>query len=598
MRLEKMVIANFRSIVEPLEIEFRSNYMTIVGPNNVGKSNVIRAIELFFRDTVDGMTFEASRDMASHVYEQPMRRAPTLITATVSLDPDNDVFILGKLQDLCHMFGVTPLDDHLIRIELNYYRKNTKRYVLYFEKRGVSSHTYIGEGIKKQSKDIKRNDEVKVFVDRVLGGFGLFHMPAMKNIGQIVDEWLIPEIKQVIFQGWAVGRKRAVLIADRRVAFNEIRSDLKQIIDESAEEIAGWMKIGFPELTDFNFEMPHDELEAFLGTLGIVITDYAETQITEKGAGLQNSSLIYLLYFIAKRFRPRNQFERKYFIWAMEEPESFLHSGKQREIVEELQKYSDVAQIIATTHSPLMLNRKDKDANILLKYQKLDDGVYTTAISDDINHRDLWKPYRDALGLSLADSLFFGTYNIVVEGTEDRYLLEEVNRLMQERGQHVTLDPVTTTIIPAGGASEIKKYLVLFRSVAEDGHIVGMFDNDGEGREQSRRLGDGFKEGVDYLLLGKLDDLDTEIEDLADPEVLYQIVNDYMDQGRPLSIGTETYLRTGRNRFKFDKHQKMTVAKEIMARSTYEQLERYRQLIIQLSGMLKAGQLPLPWIWQ
>jgi len=306
---------------------------------------------------------------------------------------------------------------------------------------------------------------------------------------------------------------------------------------------------------------------------------------------------MYLLYFVATNYRSQNQFDRRYFVWAIEEPESFLHSGKQRDIVQELQRYSSVAQIVVTTHSPLMLNTSDIKSNVLLEYREKDDGTLTTCLSEDVNHRDLWKPYRDALGLSLADNLFFGDYNIVVEGPTDKYLIEEVNQIMQEHGEPHCLDMGTTKIIPAHGAGEIKKFLVLFRSIADRGHIIGLYDNDAQGRDKAGRLGSDFIEGRDYMLLQKVNDMDTEILDLAHASVLRDIVQHYRDMDIQLIQGTRRHRTSGRSRFIFHESQKTTVAKEIIHRSSYRQLIKYRRLVSTLSNTLAKGQLPLPLIW-
>jgi predicted ATP-dependent endonuclease of OLD family len=595
MRLERIQIQNFRSIVDPIDIDFHSNYVAIVGPNNVGKSNIIKALELFLRDTVDNLPFDAARDLPLSLYE--INRGQTIITGTISIDPSRDSFLAGKLRQLAEADNQEPREDNTVRIQMNYYRTNSKRYYVFFKQGYASSHTYIGQGIKSLNKGITGEDDVKAFVNLVRSWFGFFHLPAIRDVDQIAKEWIIPEIKRVIFQSWAVGRTRGVLVRQRRQDFERMRTELQQMIDESATQITEWLRTAFPEVIKFDFEMPYDELEAFLGTLGINITDHVNTEISQKGSGVQNTLLMYLLYFVATKYRSQNQFARRYFIWAIEEPESFLHSGKQRDIVQELQEYSKVAQIVVTTHSPLMLNTADIKSNVLLKYREKADGSLTTCISEDVNHRDLWKPYRDALGLSLADNLFFGQYNIVVEGHTDKYLIEEVNRIMQEHGERHSLDMATTKIISADSASEIKKFLVLFRGIAQRGHIVGLYDNDGEGRDKARRLGAYFIEGRDYMLLEKVNDMNTEILDLAHSSVLQDIVQHYSERNIQLISGTERHQTSGRSRFIFREDQKMTVAKEIIDRSTYRQLLKYRRLVSTLSNILAKGQLPLPLVW-
>lgn len=49
MKLKRIDIKRFRSINDlKLEIDLNNNFISICGPNNVGKTNVLRALNLFF----------------------------------------------------------------------------------------------------------------------------------------------------------------------------------------------------------------------------------------------------------------------------------------------------------------------------------------------------------------------------------------------------------------------------------------------------------------------------------------------------------------------------------------------------------------------
>ena len=49
MKLQKVVIENFRGYKEKTEIEF-SNLTAFVGKNDIGKSTVMEALDVFFHD--------------------------------------------------------------------------------------------------------------------------------------------------------------------------------------------------------------------------------------------------------------------------------------------------------------------------------------------------------------------------------------------------------------------------------------------------------------------------------------------------------------------------------------------------------------------
>ncbi|QQO10378.1 AAA family ATPase [Breznakiella homolactica] len=85
IRLIDVTIENFRSIIEkPLEIDF-SNYTVIVGENNSGKSNILRALNLFFNDKVDNDKYNPQIDYPQDV--NLSRQARTKVIVTLQYDP-------------------------------------------------------------------------------------------------------------------------------------------------------------------------------------------------------------------------------------------------------------------------------------------------------------------------------------------------------------------------------------------------------------------------------------------------------------------------------------------------------------------------------
>ena len=57
IQIKEVEIENFRSIFkEKIELEF-GDLTSIVGPNNSGKSNILRALQLFFTGMVEGKQY-------------------------------------------------------------------------------------------------------------------------------------------------------------------------------------------------------------------------------------------------------------------------------------------------------------------------------------------------------------------------------------------------------------------------------------------------------------------------------------------------------------------------------------------------------------
>lgn len=121
-------------------------------------------------------------------------------------------------------------------------------------------------------------------------------------------------------------------------------------------------------------------------------------------------------------------------------------------------------------------------------------------------------------------------YNILVEGEEDKKYLETL---------FTALDFPVPNIIFSGGASKIGGYLQYYNIFAQDlkykPEFVCIFDNDDEGRDQSKRIKPNSYKYMDVKLVqlprhdGATRDLvqqgDWEIEDFLPPEIVLETIN-------------------------------------------------------------------------
>jgi len=85
MKLLSIEISNYRSIKRKVTInEKNSKFFALIGANNLGKSNILRAINLFFNNEVEaGVPFNPEVDIA-----QGASRA--VITIKFQFSPTND----------------------------------------------------------------------------------------------------------------------------------------------------------------------------------------------------------------------------------------------------------------------------------------------------------------------------------------------------------------------------------------------------------------------------------------------------------------------------------------------------------------------------
>jgi len=131
IRLIDLEVENFRSITEiSLFISF-DNLTVIVGPNNCGKSNIIRALQLFFNGKIDGESYFPDIDYPKNTKLSP--RIQTKITVTVSYS-SHETNITRAIDDLEDETNQERLEGSLLKLRLSY------------SKKGVESWQFIGKG--------------------------------------------------------------------------------------------------------------------------------------------------------------------------------------------------------------------------------------------------------------------------------------------------------------------------------------------------------------------------------------------------------------------------------------------------------------------
>jgi putative ATP-dependent endonuclease of OLD family len=131
--------------------------------------------------------------------------------------------------------------------------------------------------------------------------------------------------------------------------------------------------------------------------LGIKLRDRSvEVPLDDWGSGTQNRTHILMAILQANRIKTTDTPDEKITPFVViEEPESFLHPSAQAEFGRMLRHLSDEfgVQIIATTHSPYMLNQEEPAANVILARQTKHGKTFNTVLLDTAG--DNWMtPFR------------------------------------------------------------------------------------------------------------------------------------------------------------------------------------------------------------
>ncbi|MBY7734923.1 ATP-dependent nuclease [Francisella philomiragia] len=315
----------------------------------------------------------------------------------------------------------------------------------------------------------------------------------------------------------------------------ELLDDLGQNVTPFLEEYKhGW---------GVAFDLPK-EVNTFrdliIAETDFYIRDISKSKsIDSKGSGLQRLTHVLMHFRILQKLKEKN----KTVIFAIDEPDVYLHSGLQKKLFKDIKKYSINDQFFITTHSPHFIDTSDFSKIFLLE-QHVEEGkkfkrsgnkeynIISTNIVSLTDETGVSKIKR-YLGIDDTDNILLDKYNILVEGEEDKKYLTV---LLKKFGFEIP------NIISSNGADNIPKQLEFYNSVANKEDQVKfcvICDNDEKGRSIYRGIKD---ETYKNLFIEKelitshsgyspsLDqngnaNCNIEIEDFINPKILCELIN-------------------------------------------------------------------------
>ncbi len=254
IKIENLEIKNFRSIIgESLKFNPK-NYNIIVGANNSGKSNILRALELFFNGTIDRksysfeLDFPKSNDLSS--------KETTQISIEFSYDPSKEKKIESALEEIEKHTKQKRIAQDRVTLRLRIKRDGTHHW------------SFIG---KAGNQNIKQ-EYIDTIVQSVLSSIKFKYIPVGRDILQTIQNEISQEMVKTIFSGWSGSSGKHRKIINDSLA--ELISNLKPPLSDSSKAITESLKKVFSEITDLELNLPFDTVETMLPYLIPDLTDH------------------------------------------------------------------------------------------------------------------------------------------------------------------------------------------------------------------------------------------------------------------------------------------------------------------------------------
>lgn len=388
MHIDRVDVERFLGF-ERLSIEVDPQLQLIAGPNNAGKSSLLRVLETFFSDPSKD---ELQRMKPLHEYY--VHGGPRMMSSI-------QIQFSGLTDDEADYFA-DAVANGAFSIKIACSRAGN---ITYHSSRGTS--------------------RAREFYDRVLESFSFVKIPSVRvsEADQAESDQSLVRLYETL-EGVLVrsgGSRRTQLQKDFEEAIAPVERLVHKVLSESVAAVA--TELPFRE-RELGIKLP-DSRHALRGMLQqAVITskDEIEVSIAERGTGFQSAMVLGVLRYVASRSKQ----SAGRVVFVIEEPEAFLHPQTQRAMAKILRDISSDAQLLVTTHSPVLVDSFSVSRIIRLPLSP--SGMkYVTKRQrfSDADEGRLTR-YCDAAN----SELIFANAVVIVEGYGDKltidYLLERI----------------------------------------------------------------------------------------------------------------------------------------------------------------------------
>lgn len=491
MRLISFSVTNFRSITKAHKIQM-SNMTVLVGKNNEGKSNILRALSL----GMDIMRLHSENPRISNISIRALR-------LRYNWDMDFPISLQERKPN-----GTSSVDFtfELTDDELQAIRNTT----------GIRLNSNLPVRVSMGKMDAK--------IDIPKRGTPAFANTANKQriiefVCNKIDFNFIPAVRTDSDAIRVVERliERELYTLEETTDYINATATIEQlqqrILDDISDRIVQPLKTFLPSVRAMQIHIQKAQRRAALRrNIEIIIDDGTPTSIQSKGDGIKSLTALAMLNISNRPDRVS--------VIAIEEPESHLHPEAARQLYKTISDLSENYQVILTTHSPLFVNRMNLQENIIVDRGK---AIPVKRI----------KEIRQVLGTIVSDNLINAENVLVVEGEDDKIILEKLLPDMSEKIKRA-MHNGTFVIDYVGGAGNLPYKLSLYSNIQCNYHIL--LDDDDAGRtagQQAETQGFATVRNITYTKCNGSPN--AELEDCFNKSAYQQLI--FNEYGVSLDVG-------------------------------------------------------------
>lgn len=178
MKIHSIKIRNFRTVREETILEV-DGYLTVVGSNNSGKTNILKAIQTFFTGYENDLGYSKDRDFS----KSANRKGKTTITVTFQKEDDKtfDTSLFEEYLEIYEYLESAISNPNEITVYLTF-NDSTPNYQLHYNVK------------KKKEKQAHYSQKLKSIVSKILDHYSVHYIPSEKSVKDIFRTLITPLI--------------------------------------------------------------------------------------------------------------------------------------------------------------------------------------------------------------------------------------------------------------------------------------------------------------------------------------------------------------------------------------------------------------------
>jgi putative ATP-dependent endonuclease of the OLD family len=494
MYLSRLVAKNYRSI-DCVDIKFTEGKNVIVGKNNSGKSNIMKALDLVLGES--SPTYAKSDNITEHDFRNINGKLENEILIWCELSRSSEeqlnydemynaygFYVHMESYNVPYRYEIQDLlEDYNKLFEFNqddlerdkkYYvnpkLKNQGTLESQFDDKSHFAYVFKAtiDDAGRIHKDIRllyREDNTK--------GWILAFKDAVRN--ELIKSAIIPAFRdpqtQLRLNNWSWygklmksltsnhGKEKDLEEAFKKV--NSISADIFQSVKDNMSNSA--LSVAFPG-TDMYFQFNEDANRDVYKGVKVYVDDGYKSELTTKGAGIQSAAIIGLFSYYTREINTQSSA-----LLCLEEPELYLHPHAKRTVSDQLDVFIKNAtgdkvqhQVIITTHSNEFIRTTDSKLNVVIA-NKTPTGTLTNTLEvSKLKRLIVDDNYNE---------IFFSDKVILCENF-DKYILTWVADELYP-GE---LNKQNVSLISVGGKDQFDEFCKLIHKAGIEHYIFADFD--------------------------------------------------------------------------------------------------------------------------